>query len=345
MIGRQHYYMGNVEGKAETEILGTLLHQYYLETDDVPGEIVLPSQLEDAEALREWLSSRRGAPVSVSVPTEGEEAKIVRLSASNARFLLDDLKIQKMKKADYIPHPVLSLQKDLHLQKPPLTIECFDISNIQGTDAVASMVVFVDGKPKKSLYRKFKIRSVEGPDDFASMREVIGRRYRRLLDEQQAMPDLVMVDGGKGQLSSAVEVLRSLELPGQPIIGLAKRLEEVFVPGESDPLLIPKSSTGLRLLQQIRDEAHRFAITFHRSLRSKRTLQTELDLIEGVGEKRAKELLEAFGSVQGVKFASMEQLAEVVGEKTAEKIQSYFGTDEETDEPSSSGGGEVGGGR
>ena len=324
LIGRQHYYMGNVEGKSEGEVLETLLQQYYLDADYIPNEILVPVAIEDADALQKWLTDRRGEAVLLVCPVEGEEAKLVRMTQNNARFLLDDLKIQKMKRADYIPHPVKSLQHDLRLDKLPRRIECFDISNIQGTDTVASMVVFVDGKPKKSEYRKFKIQSVAGPDDFASMREVIERRYSRVLEEQQALPDLIMVDGGKGQLSSAVESLGKLGIQGQQIIGLAKRLEEVFLPGMSDPELIAKSSTGLRLLQQVRDEAHRFAITFHRSLRTKRTLQTELDLIDGVGKKRAKELLEAFGSVQGVKFATAEQLAEVVGEKTAERIREYF---------------------
>ncbi len=329
MIGRQHFYMGNVAGKPDTEILSTLLQQYYLEAEDIPREIFLPSEPDDATALSEWLSGRRGAPVAVASPAEGEEAKIVRLAANNARFLLDDLKLQKLKRAEHLPHPVLSLQKDLRLDRLPRTMECFDISNIQGADSVASMVVFVDGKPKKSLYRKFRIKTVDGPNDFASMREVIGRRYRRVLEEQQDLPDLIVVDGGKGQLSSAVQVLGELGLAKQPVIGLAKRLEEVFVPGESDPRMIPKASSGLRLLQQIRDEAHRFAVTYHRTVRSKRTLTTELDLIKGVGETRAKELLEAFGSVQGVKFATQVQLEEVVGEKTAEKIRTYFTAAEE----------------
>jgi len=328
MVGRQHYYMGNVDQKPEAEILQALLQQYYLEADYIPKEIFLPAELEDPEALTQWLSQRRGDAVTLVCPTEGEEAKLVRLSATNARFLLDELKLQKMKRADYIPHGVKSLQSDLRLERLPKKIECFDISNIQGTDTVASMVVFVDGKPRKSEYRKYKIQSVAGPDDFASMREVIRRRYSRLLEEQGEFPDLIMVDGGKGQLSSAVEVLRDLGLTVQQIVGLAKRLEEVFKPGQSDPELIPKASTGLKLLQQVRDEAHRFAITFHRSLRAKRTLQTELDLIEGIGKKRAQELLEAFGSVQGVKFATMEQMAEVVGEKVAAKIKEYFSVEE-----------------
>jgi len=326
MIGRQHYYMSSVEGKTENEVLETLLQQYYLEADFIPKEIYLPISCENGETLQQWLSEKRGDAVMLVHPTEGEEAKLVRLSQSNAKFLLDELKIQKMKRADYVPHAVKALQRDLRLPRLPRRIECFDNSNIQGSDPVASMVVFVDGKPKKSEYRKFKIKSVAGPDDFASMREIIERRYTRVLNEGLALPDLIMVDGGKGQLSSAVDVLEKLGIKDQPIIGLAKRLEEVFVPGKSEPEAIPKASSGLRLLQQIRDEAHRFAITFHRSLRTKRTLQTELDLIEGIGKKRAKELLEAFGSVQGVKFATTEQIAEVVGEKVAAKIAEYFAT-------------------
>ncbi len=329
LIGRHHYYMSGVEGKPSAEILETLLQQQYLESDDVPEEILLPSEAEDTEALQEWLSRRRGSAVSLRVPIEGEEAKLVALTRNNARFLLDELKIQRMKRAESLPHRVTALQQDLHLPAPPRRIECIDISNTQGTDAVASLVVFVDGKPRKSEYRKFKIRAVTGPDDFASMREVVERRFTRILREQTTPPDLLMVDGGKGQLSSAVEVLTRLGLSSQPVIGLAKRLEEVFLPGESEPVLIAKASGGLRLLQQIRDEAHRFAITYHRSLREKRTLQTELDLIAGIGKKRAQELLEAFGSVQGVKFATAEQLAAVVGQKTAEKILEYFAMEQD----------------
>ncbi len=329
MIGRQHYYMSGVEGKPDEEVLETLLQQYYLEADFIPKEILLSTKIENAEAVQRWLTGKRGDAVTLLYPTEGEEAKLVRLSQSNAKFLLDELKIQKMKRADYVPHAVKALQRDLHLPRLPRRIECFDNSNIQGSDPVASMVVFVDGKPKKSEYRKFKIKSVVGPDDFASMREVIERRYARVLNEGLEPPDLIMVDGGKGQLSSAVEVLTKLGMQEQPIIGLAKRLEEVFVPGRSEPEALPRTSSGLRLLQQIRDEAHRFAVTFHRSLRAKRTLQTELDLIEGIGKKRAQELLEAFGSVQGVKFATPEQIAEVVGEKVAAKIVEYFATSDQ----------------
>jgi excinuclease ABC subunit C len=332
MIGRRHYYMNNVDQKSSSDVLSILLQQHYLDAEDLPEDILVPEVPEDGETFQQWLTVNKGSPVVVRLPAEGEETTLVNLSRTNARFLLDELKIQRMKKSDYVPFAVTALQKDLHLEKAPRRIECFDISNTQGTDSVASMVVFLDGKPRKSEYRKFKIRTVEGPDDFASMREVIERRYRRLLDEQGSLPDLIMVDGGKGQLSSAVDVLAALGLEAQPIIGLAKKLEEVFLPGRMDPELIARASSGLRLLQQVRDEAHRFAITYHRSLRQKRTLQTELDLIEGIGDRRAKELLEAFGSVQGVRFATTDQLAEVVGEKVAAKIREYFAPEEATSE-------------
>ena len=327
ILGRQHYYIGKVEAKSESEVIEALVQRYYLESNDIPSEVVLSSPIESERAAKEWLTGQGGKSVEVTAPVEGELANLVSMCRKNAKYLLDELKLQKMKREDFIPHAVQSLQRDLHLKNPPRRIECFDISHLQGTETVASMVVFEDGRPKKSDYRKFKIRAtVEGNivDDFASMREVIHRRYSRVLEEQLSLPDLIMVDGGKGQLSSACGVLDELSLHSQPIISLAKRLEEVYVPDESDPVPIPKSSSALRLLQQIRDEAHRFAITFHRSLRDKRTLQTELDLIEGIGKKRAKELLEAFGSVQGVKFATETQLAEIVGEKVAAKIREYF---------------------
>ncbi len=327
LLGRQHYYLSNVEGKSEQEIIAALLQQYYVDVIDIPSKIILPIMLEEKNLLERWLSEKKENGVEFVTPTEGELQKLVSMGGKNARYLLDELKLQRMKQKEIIPNVVQSLQRDLRLKKPPRRIECFDISHFQGTETVASMVVFVDGKAKKSEYRKFKIETVaQGDvDDFASMREVIFRRYKRLKEEQKDFPDLIIVDGGKGQLSSAIESLQKLEIQNQPIISLAKQLEEVFVPNESEATILPKTSSSLKLLQQIRDEAHRFAVTFHRSLRDKRTLQTELDLIEGIGKKRAKELLEVFGSVQGVKFATDEQLQEVVGEKITAKIREYFG--------------------
>ncbi|MEK7263265.1 MAG: excinuclease ABC subunit UvrC [Bacteroidota bacterium] len=355
ILGKQSYYLSNIEGKLESEIVEQLLERYYIDAEYVPEEIFLPAEIENEGTFCTWLSQRREGKVEIIVPKIGDKVRLIEMCATNAKLLLKELKLQKEKSKDFIPHSVIALQRDLRMKKPPRRIECFDNSNIQGSDPVASLVVFVDGKPRKSEYRKFKIKTVIGANDFASMKEVVFRRYKRLLEEDGEFPDLIMVDGGKGQLSSAMEALNELqitnyELPSNeeqgagsmekmetvkkthiaqrishiPIIGLAKRLEEIFLPNESEPILLPKSSSGLRLLQQIRDEAHRFAITFHRSLREKRTLQTELDLIEGIGKKRAKDLLSFFGSVQGVKFATEEQLAEIVGEKVAESIKEYF---------------------
>ncbi len=342
IIGRQHSYMSGVQGHSEGEIIEQFLERYYLHAEDIPSEVFLPVEIEHSSAVESWLALRRDDKVRIVVPKIGDKAKLMAMCRKNAQFLLDMLRLQKSSQKLAVSFPVKALQSDLRLSSPPRRIECFDISNTQGADSVASMVVFVDGKPRKSEYRKFKVRSVEGPDDFASMREVIDRRYSRLIAEQSPLPDLIMVDGGKGQLSSAVEVLQRLGLReaasggtipeaasrSLPVIGLAKRLEEVFVPESPDPQSIPRSSSGLKLLQRIRNEAHRFAITYHRSLRAKRTLQTELDLIEGIGKKKAKELLEVFGSVQGVKFATEEQLTEVVGEKTGAKIKEYFSVDD-----------------
>lgn len=324
IIGSRHYYLTNVEQKSEGEIVDGLLQRYYLDEEDVPKEIVLSAKPDSEELLQAWLEKRREDGVEIEVPKAGEKLKLVGMAKSNAEFLLGELELQKIKRGDIVPHSLTSLQRDLRLRVPPRRIECFDISNIQGSDSVASLVVFVDAKPRKSEYRKFKIRGVSGPDDFASMKEVVERRYSRVLREEGTLPDLIIVDGGKGQLSSAVDVLKKIGLAHVPILGLAKRLEEVFVPGESQAILVPRTSSALRLLQHVRDEAHRFAVTYHRTVRSKRILHTELDLIKGIGKKRATELLEAFGSVQGVKFATEEQLAEIVGPKVAQKLKEYF---------------------
>jgi excinuclease ABC subunit C len=335
VIGKQHFFFSNIEGKPDAEILGALLEQYYSVTDYIPEEILLPLELEDVDTLQAWLARRvrelgadeeTGAmkPPSIVVPKIGEKAKLMEMVRSNARFLLGEIKLQRLKESDHVPHVLKALERDLHLRKTPRRIECFDNSHLQGTEYVSSMVVFIDGKAKKSEYRKYKIRTVEGNDDFAAMREVVRRRYSRALTEKTELPDLIIIDGGKGQLSSAYEVISELDLASTPMIGLAKRLEEVFTVNSMDALVLPRSSSSLRLLQNIRDEAHRFAITFHRQLREKRTFQTELTEIAGVGKKTAIKLLERFGSVEGVKQASEPELVGAVGLKAMKVIVHYF---------------------
>jgi len=324
MIGSQHMYLANTSGKPSSELLEAVLERYYLEQEDIPPEVFLSDDMSNTAVIQKWLEHKSGHQVSVEFPKSGDKAKLIALVRTNAQFWLDELELMKLKRGDILPNSVTALQRDLRLAAPPRRIECFDISNIQGSDTVASLVVFTDGKPKKSEYRKFIIRSVEGPNDFASMQEVVERRYTRILQEKSILPDLIMVDGGKGQLSSAMEVLRKLDLDAMPIIGLAKRLEEVFLPNQNEPIQLPRTSSGLRLMQHIRDEAHRFAITFHRSVRAKRIIQTELDLIQGVGKKRAEALLKTFGSLQGVRAASEKELNEIVGTSVAKNILQYF---------------------
>jgi len=324
LIGRQHYYFDNVEGKSESEILESLLQSFYIDDTYIPPEIMVGSEIENSDLLQRWLHNRADADITILQAESETDRKLIRMFTLNAKYLLDELKIQRKKRGEFIPKSIQSLQKDLRLQTPPLRIECFDVSNIQGSDIVASMVCFDSAKPKKSEYRKFRITGLDHPDDYASMKQAVQRRYKKILDEQAMLPDLIVIDGGKGQLSSALEALQELGITDVAIIGLAKRLEEIYLPGVTDPQSLPKSSPSLRLLQRIRDEAHRFAVTYHRQVRGKRVMQSELDMIEGVGKKRSKLLLEVFGSVQGVKHATEEQLAEVVGEKLAEKIRLFF---------------------
>ncbi len=324
LIGKKQLRLSIEEGEELPQIYSAAIKFYYQDFAEIPKEIVLEIEPDDKDAILEWLIQKANHKVKFIIPQRGDLKSLVKMCKENAALQLKEIQIQKMKNLGNVPYPLAALQRDLRLKNLPKKIECFDISNIQGSDSVASMVVFVDGKPKKSLYRKFIIKSVDGPDDFASMREVIERRYSKLLSDNETFPDLIMVDGGKGQLSSAVEVLNKLGIKNYNIIGLAKRLEEVFFPGKSEPESIPKTSSGLKLLQQIRDEAHRFAITFHRQRRTKRIISTELTGIKGIGTQTAKLLFEKFGSLEAVKSSSLEELASVIGQKKAELVKSHF---------------------
>lgn len=368
VIGKTHFYLSNVLEKEEDELIENLVINYYSKSDFIPDEIYIQKEIENIDTIKDWLEKKDTKKVNVVVPKIGDKAKLVNMVKANARLMLEELKLAKLKR-EFIAPSVESLKRDLRMDRLPRRIECFDISHIQGTDTVASMVVFQDGKPRKSEYRKYKIDSVSGetgqPDDFLSMREVVYRRYKRLIEEKQAFPDLIVIDGGKGQLSSATMVLSDLgvfkleqeadgllevnsKLPATAgaqsasivnsksrrqkffIIGLAKKLEEVYFPGDSDPFTIPKTSSGLKLLQRIRDEAHRFAVTFHKDLRDKRTLTTELLEIKGVGEKTAKKLLTEFGSVEGLKekiISNYEEVEKIAGKKTAGVLMEYFSTE------------------
>lgn len=325
LTSKKQLKLGIGEGDELTDIYAAALKFYYGEYVEIPKEILLEIEPTDSETLSSWLSQRAGRRVKFIIPKRSSDAlSLIKMCKQNAILQLKEIQIQKMKSQGNVPYSLSALQRDLRLKSLPRKIECFDISNLQGTDSVASMVVFIEGKPKKSLYRKFIIKTVEGPDDFSSMREVIERRYKKLLEEKESEPDLIMVDGGKGQLSSAVSVLNELGFKNYNIIGLAKRLEEVFFPGNSEPESVPKTSSGLKLLQQVRDEAHRFAITFHRSRRSKRTITSELNNIKGIGKSTTDKLLKEMGSILAIQNADIEILSKVAGKAKAELIKKHF---------------------
>lgn len=328
VIGRQHKYLRRIEGVPDEELMQSFLEAYYTDTTFFPEEVYLASPTADPEPLEELLRMGRGRKVAVRVPQRGDKADLMRLVEANARLLLEEWKLAQMKRGeDRIPHAIRQLQQDLNLPHLPRRLECFDISHLAGTGTVASCVVFEDGRPKKSEYRHYKIRSLdEGQiDDFQAMREVVSRRYGRVNEENGPWPDLVVIDGGKGQLSSAVTALKAVDVYGRfPVVGLAKRLEEVFFPGDSDPLLIAKTSASLQLLQRLRNEAHRFAVTFQRKQRQKKTLHSELLEIPGIGARTARKLLATFGSVKRVRAATMDALADAVGPAAARKVRAFY---------------------
>ncbi len=325
MTGRRHFIIPKAEGQSDDRIMQSSVEKWYLETEFIPREVFLPTELNDDEFIKDWLRKKKGKAVDIIIPKLGDKKQLVSLACTNAEYLLRDYHIAIAKREQSMSKAVLSLQRDLRLDKVPERIECFDNSHIQGSELVSSLVVFEDGKPLKSDYRKFIIRTVDKNDDFAAMREVVSRRYKRLKEENGALPDLIIIDGGKGQLSGAYSILKELGLEDKiPLIGLAKRLDEVFTPGRKDSILLPKTSSSLRLIQQLRDEAHRFAITFHRQLRDKRTLQTELTEIKGIGEKTARKLLIEFGSVENIKNANKIDLMRITNQKQAERIEDHF---------------------
>ena len=328
IIGRQHKYLHRIEGKLDEALMKVLLERYYTETTFFPDEILLSIPCSDLDPVSEFIFSRKEKHVPIKQPKRGEKAALIRMLEQNAHLMLEEYKLQRERKSEgRIPHVIMALKDDLNLPRLPHRIECFDVSHLAGTGVVASCVVFEDGKPKKREYRTYKVRSVGGgrSDDFQSMREVVSRRYAKVVEENGPWPDLVVVDGGKGQLSSAVEALENVEAYGKfPVVGLAKRLEEVFFPGDTDSVFIPKASASLQLLQRVRNEAHRFAINFQRTQRSKKTLHSSLLDIPGIGPATVRKLIREFGSVRRVRDAPKEALLESVGPSLASRLNQYF---------------------
>ncbi len=344
LLGREFFVLEGTEGENADEVLSSFVKQFYDEAATVPPEILLPDDIDEARVIEAWLEKRRGQTVLLQVPHAGVGKELVEMAEENARATLSGLKAQWLADENKQMGAVAELQEALGLVNPPLRMECYDISNTQGTNSVGSMVVFERGAAKKSDYRKFKIKTVEGPNDFASLQEVLHRRFKRLVDAKEQehaaeeetrdtqgvkhekkaslpgkdnswkrMPDLVIIDGGKGQLNAAYDVLKEMGIEGVQLISLAKQEEEVFIPGRPDSLRLPRTSEALKLLQRIRDEAHRFGITYHRTLRAKRGLASQLDAIPGIGPRRRRALLAHFGSLDKIRAASVEELATIEG--------------------------------
>jgi excinuclease ABC subunit C len=297
-------------------------------------EIIVPFELPQAQLSESLQLSESSPQVVITVPKIGDKKKLLELSEKNVQYHLLQKKKQeasKTGKQTSAERILRTLQADLHMDEVPLWLECFDNSNLQGTNPVSSCVVFKNAKPAKRDYRHYNVKSVEGPNDFASMEEVVFRRYKRLLAEGQGLPQLVIIDGGKGQLSAAMKSLRALDLEGKmTVVGIAKRLEEIFFPDDPVPALINKKSESLKLIQQARNEAHRFGITFHRNQRSKNFIKTELTEIPGIGAKTAEKLLAHFGSLARLRAAEAAEIEKVVGKSAAGKVAGYFADSTET---------------
>ena len=327
LLGREYFVLEGAQDEEEREVMAAFLKQFYEEAAYVPPEVLLQERVEEALIIEQWLRKKRGAKVTLRVPRRGKKRKLLTLAAENAAETLATLRAQWQVDAHKHEQALAELQEALELPRPPVRIECYDISTTQGSQIVGSMVVFVHAVPRKSHYRRFVVRSVEGQDDYASMREVLQRRFRRwriatsdeVLGSRDIkgwakLPDLLIVDGGRGQLRVAVEVLREFDLLDRvPVAGLAKQREAIFLPGRARPVLLPRRSEGLFLVQRARDEAHRFAITHHRKRRRRAGIASRLDSIPGVGPVRRKALLKAFGSLDAIRAASFEELAAVPG--------------------------------
>lgn len=344
LVGREYFILQGTRESSPAEVMGSFLQQFYESSPHVPAEIIVEVEPDDRAVLQSWLKEKRRGAVVISAPKRGEKLGLVEMVKQNAQEVLEQQRIKWLTDSQKTQMALEELQEVLNLAAPPYRIECYDISNTQGTNSVGAMVVFEAGRPKNSEYRRFKIKTVQGPNDFASLQEMLRRRFRRQalkegesteqIEQEQdtsfqhdwAMPDLIIIDGGKGQLSAAMDVLQELRID-VPTVALAKENEEIFIPGSPDPIMLPRSSQGLYLVQRIRDEAHRFGITYHRKLRSERTFKSVLDEIPGIGPKRKQALMKHFGSVRAISAASVEDLAALNGmtRDAAEKVKEYIG--------------------
>jgi excinuclease ABC subunit C len=342
IIGREYFVLEGATGEQDTVVLEAFLEQFYDEAAYVPPEILMPYNLEQARIIENWLRNKRGGTVALRVPKRGPSKELLRMAADNATETLTALRAQWEADQNRQTEALSEIQEAFDLASPPARIEGYDISTFHGTATYASMVVFVHGVPRKSEYRRFRMRTVHGhADDYASLQEALRRRFRRMVadapEEERpigqkedvsfaVMPDLVLIDGGKGQLNAALEVLSEYGLDHLPVFGLAKQREEIYLPGQQEPLRLPRDSEGLHLVQRIRDEAHRFAITAHRRARRRLGLASTLEAVPGIGPKRRKALLQTFGTMDHIREASIDELAAVPGmtRAVAERIKEFL---------------------
>ena len=330
LVGSDHFFMEGTQDEQPGLVQGQFIKQFYGTALTIPPRMLVQHSMEEEELISGWLRDLRGGPVRITRPQRGDHKRLIDTVAANATQGLAQYRVKWLNDSDVTQKATEELQEELSLPMPVRRMECYDISHIQGTNTVASMVVFEDGRPKPAHYRRFRIKTVEGVDDFESMREVLRRRFKRLGAARAAeakagadgpglgdtwgiLPDLVLIDGGKGQLSAALEVFLELGLTDVPLASLAKENEEIFVPDTPEPIILPRDSQALYLVQRIRDEAHRFAITYHRNLRSKSSVRSAIDMVTGIGPKRKRTLMRRFGTIKGIKDAPVEEIAAVPG--------------------------------
>jgi len=329
LIGQDYFLLENAWEDDVKESLEAFILRYYETAPYIPPQVLVSAEMDEKLVIESWLRARRGSKVELVVPRRGEKKKLIDMAAKNAKGVLEELRLKQMSDTKRAEDELSELANAFSLPALPHRIECYDISNIQGYQTVASLVVFENGQPKRSDYRKFKIKRPEGePDDYASLREAVTRRLTGSSRRSQALaslPDLFLIDGGKGQLSAAVDALKAVD-ESAPVISIAKRNEEIYVPGRSEPVLLPRTSPALRLVQRIRDETHRFAITFHRDLRGKTVRTSVLNKVPGIGPKRRKQLLKSLQSIERIKTASVEELAAAPGmtHSTAQAVYDFF---------------------
>jgi excinuclease ABC subunit C len=328
LIGRESFILEGTHSEEPPQIMTSFIKQFYSRAPHIPPLLLLQHPVADKNTIEAWLTSKRGSRVTIQVPQRGNRKQLLDIVAENARQGLEQLRIRQLAAPQAIEEALAEIQKELRLASLPLRLEGYDISNIQGKMAVGSMVVFEKGKPKPAHYRRFRIKTVPSTDDYAMLHEVLSRRFKHLSDASDAwaQPDLVLIDGGKGQLNAALSAMTQAGAESIPIASLAKENEEIFIPQQPEPITLPRRSPGLKLLERLRDEAHRFALGYHLKTRSQQSIASVLDSVPGIGPKRKRALLRQFGGVQGIRDASTEELATTQGMnmKLAQKVKEYL---------------------